>query len=216
MSYVTLEQERIRVENIYCIGRNYLAHAKEMGAERPEVPVVFLKPTSSIVHAPGPIELPAHSSEVHYEGEIVLLIGKGGANIPEAEALKHIRGIGLGLDLTARDVQATAKKKGLPWAAAKGFQTGACVSEFIALEDVKALDALEFELLQNGERRQLGKVENMLFSLNELIAYLSSVFSLAEGDLIYTGTPEGVGPIASGDTLELRMQEYLSTRFTVG
>jgi 2-keto-4-pentenoate hydratase/2-oxohepta-3-ene-1,7-dioic acid hydratase in catechol pathway len=218
MPHITLQAEQTRavqVRNIFCIGRNYAAHIAELGNRPEEDPVVFIKPTSSL-HTPGtPIVLPPHSSDVHYEAELVLLIGKAGKNIPEEKALKHIAGYGLGLDLTARDLQAKAKQGGLPWAVAKGFDCAATVTQFVPAENIEQPHMLEFQMHLNGQLKQHGDVRKMLFPIPYIVRYLSEVFSLQEGDLIFTGTPEGVGRLSNHDLVRLDLPGLINTEFVV-
>jgi acylpyruvate hydrolase len=187
---------------ILCIGRNYAEHAKEMKADIPENPVVFLKPPSALISTGEKVIIPRISHDLHHEVELVLLIGKGGKNIPRTSAMEHIAGFGVGLDMTLRDVQADAKKKGLPWTVAKGFDTSAPVSTFVPRESVPNPHALEITLNVNGKERQRGNTADMLFPIDLLVSYLSSIFTLEIGDLIFTGTPPGVGPVVAGDRLE--------------
>lgn len=209
------QTKAVQVRNIFCIGRNYSAHIAELGNRPEEDPVVFIKPTSAL-HGPGsPIVLPAHSSEVHYEAELVLLIGKAGKNIPEANALDHIAGYGLGLDLTARDLQTKAKQGGLPWAVAKGFDCAATVTPFVPSATIKNPFDIHFQMHLNGQLKQHGDVRKMLFSISQIVGYLSTVFTLQEGDLIFTGTPEGVGPLSRGDQIRLVLSDCLDTQFEV-
>lgn len=205
----------VQVRNIFCIGRNYAAHIAELGNRPEEDPVVFMKPTSAL-HPPGtPIVLPAHSSDVHYEAELVLLVGQGGKNIAEDKALKHIAGYGLGLDLTARDLQTKAKQGGLPWAVAKGFDCSATVTQFVPAEHIEHPHSIEFQMHLNGQIRQHGDVRKMLFPIPFIVRYLSQVFTLQEGDLIFTGTPEGVGPLKGGDQVRLILPGLIDTEFKV-
>lgn len=209
------DQRELPVANIFCIGRNYAAHAAELGNQVEPEPVVFLKPTSALLHESTPISLPPHAREVHYEGELVLAVGQGGKHIPRASALQHIAGYGLGLDLTARDLQSRAKEKGLPWSVAKGFDGSACVSAFLPAAALPEPGEAQFWLDLNGQRRQNGDARLMIYELPLIIEYLSSRFSLQAGDLIYTGTPAGVGALQSGDVLEMGLADLLRARFTV-
>jgi 2-keto-4-pentenoate hydratase/2-oxohepta-3-ene-1,7-dioic acid hydratase in catechol pathway len=177
--------------------------------------VVFSKPTSAVLQDGETIVLPAHSSDVHFETELVLLIGQGGRQIRAQDALGHISAYAVGLDLTARDVQTRAKQNGLPWETGKGFDGSACLSAFLPFDPAMPLQAFEFGLGINGQQRQHGRVSNMLYSAPEIIAYLSSIFTLQAGDIVYTGTPEGVGPLAPGDALELTLNGSVAARFTV-
>ncbi|MFN3595697.1 MAG: fumarylacetoacetate hydrolase family protein [Rubricoccaceae bacterium] len=196
--------DAVRPGKILCIGRNYAEHVREMGdvAGLPAEPVVFLKPSTALVADGGEVVLPRQSSEVHHELEIVAAIGRGGRDIAEADALRHVAGYALGLDLTARDLQARAKEARGPWSIAKGFDTFAPVGPFVPARAVPDVQAVELSLFVNGERRQHGSSAQMLFPVARLVAYLSSVFTLEPGDLVFTGTPEGVGPVRDGDRLE--------------
>ncbi|MEK6649822.1 MAG: fumarylacetoacetate hydrolase family protein [Bacteroidota bacterium] len=187
---------------ILCIGRNYAEHAKEMKADVPTDPVFFLKPRTALIANGGSIEIPSISKDVHHEVEMTVLIGTGGRNIPEGQARRHIAGLGVGLDMTLRDVQSEAKKKGLPWTLAKGFDTSAPVSTFVPAAQVPDVSALEVELKVNGHVRQHGFLRDLLFPVEHLISYLSRFITLEEGDVIFTGTPEGVAQVVPGDRLE--------------
>ena len=196
----------LKVQNIFCIGRNYIEHIKELNNKNPSSPVVFIKPTSSICYDGGNLILPAQSNHVDHEVEIVVAIGVSGKNIPESSALDYITHIGIGLDFTARDLQNIAKENSLPWSVAKGFDTFAAISTFIPFNgNASELNNLSFQLEVNGEIRQRGDSKNMIFSIPAIIAYLSSIFTLSEGDLIFTGTPQGVGIVREGDVLKARM-----------
>ncbi len=206
---------QLAVANIYCIGRNYAAHAAELGNTLEPEPVVFLKPTSALLHEGSTITLPDYSNDVHHEAELVLAIGQGGKHIARDAAMSHVAGYALGLDLTARDLQTQAKNKGLPWAVAKGFDGSACLSRFIAPAQLPAPEAARFSLQVNGQIRQVGDCSLMIHDLPAIIAYLSSRFTLQPGDLIYTGTPAGVAAIQAGDVLELALGDVLKARFEV-
>jgi len=193
--------ERLRIGKILCIGRNYVDHIKELGNDVPDRPVIFMKPASSVIGEGEQIVIPSYSSDCHHEAELALLIGTGGKDIPSAEALSHVAGYGVAIDLTLRDVQAEQKKKGLPWEIAKGFDTACPLSAFVPAASVKTPQDLRITLSVNGEPRQDGSTALMIHRVPELIGYLSSIFTLEPGDLILTGTPAGVGPIKSGDTV---------------
>jgi 2-keto-4-pentenoate hydratase/2-oxohepta-3-ene-1,7-dioic acid hydratase in catechol pathway len=184
--------------SIYCLGRTYAAHAKEMGgsADADGEPVVFLKPWSALVASPGPIRIPAGAGEIHHETELVVRVGRGG--VPQAAAL--------GLDLTDRTRQAAARKAGLPWATAKGFRGSAPIGPFVPVSALPPLDRLRFTLTIAGAVRQRGDTSLLLRPVPAYLAALDRWFGLVEGDLVFTGTPEGVGPIASGDVLELAIE----------
>ena len=215
MTMVNLAGSDIPVSTIYCIGRNYAAHAAELNNQVESEPLVFLKPQASLLRDGSTITLPAYSNDVHHEVEVVMLIGRGGSDIPLEEALTHVAGYGVGLDLTARDVQDVAKKKGHPWTKAKGFPGAACVSELVAAKKIDNPMALDFTLTINNETRQRGDTGNMLFPFDELVSYLSRIYTLRSGDLIFTGTPEGVGPIYAGDRLILTLEGFVTAHFTV-
>ncbi|MEM0962895.1 MAG: fumarylacetoacetate hydrolase family protein [Bacteroidota bacterium] len=191
----------VRPGKVLCIGRNYAAHAAEMG--NPDAaPVAFLKPTTALVPTGGEVVLPRQSEDVHHEVELVAVIGTRGKDIAESDALGHVAAYALGLDLTARDLQAQAKADRAPWSVAKGFDTFAPLGPLAPAEAVGDPQALAIALAINGDVRQQGTTDHMIYSVARIVSYLSSVFTLEPGDLIYTGTPEGVGPIRSGDRLE--------------
>jgi len=184
---------------IFCIGRNYAEHIKEMKSESTPHPVVFLKPRNSILFNNNTLSLPSSSKNVHHEVELVLLVGKTAENIPEKNALQYISGYGVGLDLTARDIQTHAKKNGLPWTLAKGFRGFAPLGNFIAYQHNHNFSDFNLTVSVNNEIRQNGNTTDMIFSAAELISYLSMQFTLHPGDLIFTGTPEGVSKLSGGD-----------------
>lgn len=215
MTYIILQEEKINVPKILCLGLNYAEHAKEMKSDKPETPVIFMKPSSAIIHDKEHIVIPNISNEVHHEIEVVLLIGKDGKNIPKDQALEYIDGIGIGLDLTLRDIQKEAKAKGRPWTISKGFDTSAPVSEFVSIEKITDLNNLSFNLKINGEIKQSGNTYDMLFKPDEIISYLSTIFTLQKGDLIYTGTPEGVGQIVSGDKILASLENIITLEVIV-
>jgi len=207
--------ESVNVGKIFCVGRNYAGHTAEMKAEAPPEPVIFLKPPSAIVHSPDPIVRPAFSGEMHHEVELVVAIGSGVKNISEHAAAGVILGFGVGLDMTLRDVQSIAKQKGLPWTIAKGFDTSAPVSDIIPADPARPVPAFDLVCRVNGEERQRGSTSEMLFSIPYLIHYLSTIFTLEKGDLIFTGTPPGVGPVDPGDVIEAGLTGYVSIRHPV-
>jgi len=215
MKTVQLERKSIPVGKLLCIGRNYAEHAREMKADLPTEPVVFLKPASAIIASGDTVVIPPFSSELHHEVEMVVLIGKEGKNIARVSAFEYVAGYAVGLDMTLRDVQAKAKKAGLPWTVAKGFDTSAPVSEFVPASSIPEPGALPMTLLVNGEERQKGTTADMIFPVDVLVSYLSSVFTLEPGDLIFTGTPEGVGPVVTGDMLEAFLGTSCSLRVGV-
>jgi acylpyruvate hydrolase len=194
------------VGKIICLGQNYADHAKEMKFEVPTSPVFFFKPPSAIIHEGGQIVLPEISNEVHHEVEMTILIGEKGNNIHRCAALKHIAGYGIGLDMTMRDIQNEAKKKGLPWALAKGFDTSAPVSEFIPADVVGDPGLLNVQLLINGKIRQSSSTSKFVFPVDKVISYISQFITFEPGDIIFTGTPEGVSRVEHGDKLEASLQ----------
>ena len=198
---LTGSQEAIKIGKIVCIGRNYADHIKELGNEMPERPIIFMKPASSVIGEGEQIVIPSYSSDCHHEAELALLIGTGGKDIPADQAMSHVAGFGVAIDLTLRDVQAEQKKKGLPWEIAKGFDTACPLSPFVPAASVSDPQNLRITLSVNGAPRQDGSTALMIHRMPELISYLSSIFTLEPGDLILTGTPAGVGPIKSGDQL---------------
>lgn len=202
--------EKIDVNTIFCVGRNYAAHATELNNPVPSSPLIFTKPVTALTFDGGSINLPSQSNDVHYEVEVVALIGKPGKNIQPAEALTHVAGYGIGIDVTARDIQQKAKEKSHPWAIAKGFDTFAPISTFISPDKVGDPADLSFHLAINGETRQVGNTGDMLFPLPQLISYLSSIFTLTPGDLIFSGTPEGVGKLFPDDRLHAVLGDQLT------
>ncbi|RKD76290.1 2-keto-4-pentenoate hydratase/2-oxohepta-3-ene-1,7-dioic acid hydratase in catechol pathway [Sinobaca qinghaiensis] len=192
------------IKNIYCVGRNYTEHVSELNNAMPEAPMLFLKPTHAFVEADGrEIELPGDKGAVHFEAELVIRIGKPYEKGMSADEL--IDGLGLGLDFTLRDVQSTLKEKGHPWLRAKGFPASAPVTPFIEFPGVESLKSMDFTLVKNGTEAQRGNIQQMIFDLQHIIDYTAESFGLGEGDLIFTGTPKGVGPVADGDTFSLRL-----------
>jgi 2-keto-4-pentenoate hydratase/2-oxohepta-3-ene-1,7-dioic acid hydratase in catechol pathway len=196
------EDKFYTVGKIICLGQNYAEHAKEMKFEVPASPVFFFKPPSAIIHGGGQIILPEISSDVHHEVEMTILIGKKGYNIHRSTALSHVAGYGIGLDMTMRDIQIEAKKKGLPWALAKGFDTSAPVSEFIPAETIGDPGSLNVRLFINGKLRQSSSTGKFVFPVDKVIAYISQFITIEPGDIIFTGTPEGVSRVEHGDSLE--------------
>ena len=189
---------------IFCIGKNYDEHVKELGGKTPEEPVVFMKPVSSIV-APGEsLFMPRHGNLLHHEVEVVLLIGREGQDIPQANALSFIAGVSLGLDLTLRDIQVQLKKAGLPWELSKSFEQSAPLGLLKAYHPGSIdLENLSFTCSVNGELRQQGNTRDMLFPIKSLIHMLSGWWTLRPGDIVFTGTPSGVGPLKAGDRVDI-------------
>ncbi|MDV7139410.1 fumarylacetoacetate hydrolase family protein [Maribacter sp. TH_r10] len=191
---------------IVCIGRNYAAHIEELKNERPTDPVVFIKPDSAVLPKEQDFYIPDFTNNVHYEVEVLVKICKVGKHISEDFAHKYYDEIGLGIDFTARDLQSQLKEKGLPWEKAKGFDGSAVIGKWLPKSNFKNLENLNFTLEQNGEVVQDGNTGLMLWKIDELIAYVSKYFTLKKGDVIFTGTPAGVGQIATNDYLSGKLE----------
>jgi len=201
---------------IFCVGRNYVAHITELNNERPDEPVIFSKPDTALLRNNAPFYYPEFSKDVHHEVELVLRISKEGKNIEEKFASKYFDSIGVGIDFTARDWQQKAKAKSLPWDIAKGFNGSAPISDkFIPVTDFKNLADVNFKLEVNGQIRQQGNTSLMLFPFGVIISYLSKFFTLKTGDLIFTGTPSGVGPVVAGDKLSAYIENDKLLEFEV-
>lgn len=199
---------------IVCIGRNYAEHARELNNPVPDEPLLFIKPSTAAVHITRPLDFPRDRGDVHFETELAVLIGRPLTNASATEAEAAILGYGLALDLTLRDVQSKLKEKGQPWERAKAFD-GACpLSPFVGVDKVRK-DHLTFTLDIDGQRQQTGDTREMLNPVVPLIAYMSSQFSLLPGDVVLTGTPKGVGPLVSGQTLSLELEDALFVETTV-
>lgn len=186
---------------IICIGRNYVEHIEELQNERPEEPVLFIKPDTALLGREFPFVIPEFTKEVHYEAEIVVKINKVGKYIESKFAHKYYDQLSLGIDFTARDIQQKLKEKGLPWEKAKAFDNSALVGAFFDKNRFESVDAIPFSLQKNGELVQEASTSQMIWKIDELIAYISRFFTLKTGDLIFTGTPSGVGKIEEGDVL---------------
>lgn len=197
---------------IICIGRNYAEHAQELNNAVPQEPIIFLKPKTALLTDGKPLFYPDFTNDLHYEGELVLRIGKNGKYIQDKFARRYYNAVTVGIDFTARDIQKKLKDKGLPWEIAKGFDGSAAVGHFINLDENQSVNDLRFELKLNGETRQLGNPNQMIFSPDKIIAYVSQFFMLNIGDLIFTGTPAGVGGLTVTDELVgyLNGQEVLT------
>jgi acylpyruvate hydrolase len=185
---------------IFCVGRNYSEHAKELNNEIPEAPVIFMKPPTAILKGKD-FYIPEFSSDLHYECELVFRVCKNGKHIEPQFAGKYIDAVTVGIDFTARDVQANQKKKGLPWEIAKAFDNSAVVGEFMPISELPDNQSVKFNMHKNATDVQIGDSAMMIYPIAELVAYLSKFFTLQQGDLIFTGTPAGVGPVAIGDVL---------------
>ncbi|HEY0175002.1 MAG TPA: fumarylacetoacetate hydrolase family protein [Pedobacter sp.] len=200
---------------VIAIGRNYAAHAKELNNPLPSSPVIFLKPDTAVLKDNKPFYIPEFSSDIHYELEVVLKVCKEGKHIAEKFAANYFEEVGLGIDFTARDIQNIHKEKGLPWELAKAFDNSAAISHFIPKSSIEDLNNLQFELKINGETRQNGNTKNILFSFEKIISFVSQYITLKKGDLIFTGTPEGVGQVHQGDKLEAWIGEEQFLNFDI-
>ena len=206
---------RIPIMKIICIGRNYSEHAKEMNSPVPDVPVFFIKPDTALLRNNNAFYYPSFTNDLHYELEVVLKICRLGKSISERFANRYYSEVGLGIDFTARDLQKTCKEKGLPWEIAKAFDYSAAVSPFIPKEELGDLTNLEFRLEKNGVVVQRGNTADMLFSFDKLISYVSGYVSFRIGDLLFTGTPAGVGSVVIGDRLTAYLGDRLMLDFLI-
>ncbi len=200
---------------IICIGRNYAEHAKELNNEVPAEPVFFMKPDSALLLNNKPFFIPEFSNDIHHEVELVIRINRLGKHIEEKFANRYYNEIGLGIDFTARDVQQKCKEKGLPWEKAKAFDQSAVVGNFISKEKLSEINNLNFELLINNNLVQKGNSKEMLFNVDRIISYISQFVTLKIGDLIFTGTPPGVGPVKVGDKLTGKLEGIVMFEFLV-
>lgn len=208
-------KEQFTIGKIVCVGRNYAEHAKELGNEIPDKPVLFLKPASGLIYSGGEIFHPDYGNELHHEVELVLLIGETVSKANKAQAEKAIMGYGVGLDMTLRDIQDGLKKKGHPWTLAKCFDTSAVVSDFVLKKDYQLKNDEKLELKVNGIVKQSDTLKSMIFIPTEIVEYISSLMTLEKGDLIFTGTPAGVSKVNRGDKLEARLGDIAELVCTV-
>ncbi|MDX1459609.1 MAG: fumarylacetoacetate hydrolase family protein [Xanthomonadales bacterium] len=206
------EEARFPVHRIYCVGRNYAAHAREMGHDDREQPCFFSKPADAVVQGPL-VAWPPATKELHHEVELVVALGRGGAHIVRNEALDHVFGYAVGVDLTRRDLQAEAKRAGRPWDVAKGFDQSAPISELRRVAQTGHPDRGCIELAVNGQTRQHGDLGDMIWPVADIIVGLSAYFTLMPGDLIFTGTPEGVGPLDPGSRVAARIEGIAQLQF---
>ncbi len=210
------EKGRYPVSRIFCVGRNYADHAREMGHDpNREPPFFFMKPASAILTGNADFPYPSATKDVHHEMELVVAIGTGGANIPAAKALDHVYGYAVGLDMTRRDLQGEAKKMGRPWDTGKAFDHSAPCSAVVPATKIGHPGKGKIWLKVNGEMRQEGDLSQLIWNIPDTIAFLSTLFTLTPGDLIYSGTPAGVGPVNKGDTLEGAVDGVGSIKFRV-
>lgn len=198
--------KEIPINKVVCVGRNYVEHIQELGNEQHEKPVIFLKTVTSVIYSGEEIIYPSFSDDMHYETELVLLIGSTVKNADKILAEKAIAGYGVGLDMTLRDVQNDLKKKGHPWTIAKCFDTSTVLSDFISSDDYKLTLNETITLKVNGEVRQNDQLNKMILNPVQTVEYISSLMTLEEGDLIFTGTPKGVGKVNRGDVLEAQIE----------
>ncbi|MFM7774509.1 MAG: fumarylacetoacetate hydrolase family protein [Candidatus Kapaibacterium sp.] len=214
--FVFTDGRRIPVGTMYCIGRNYAAHAREMNAPVPEAPLVFIKPPNAYVADGSTLLLPSFSRSVHHEVELVVVIAEDSDGCTPGEALDLVAGYAVGIDLTLRDVQSAAKVKGEPWSVSKSFRGSAPVSQVVPVGRIDEPSELELVLTVNGGTRQSGGVSAMERTVGELISYVAGVFGLRRGDCIFTGTPEGVAAIVSGDRIEAQLVGHVGLTIHVG
>jgi 2-keto-4-pentenoate hydratase/2-oxohepta-3-ene-1,7-dioic acid hydratase in catechol pathway len=207
--------ERIPVGKVLCVGRNYADHIREMGNAPSAPPVLFLKPSTAIVHDGGVVRIPEGTADVHHEVEMVVVIGKPGRAIEEGRAMDHVLGYAVGLDLTARDVQAEAKRKGEPWTLAKGFDGSAPVSTVAPRDEVGDGSGLKLSVELSGTKRQEDTTSKMIHGVAALVALASRWITLERGDLLFTGTPSGVGPLKAGDVAVARLEKVGEVRVRV-
>jgi 5-carboxymethyl-2-hydroxymuconate isomerase len=207
--------ETYTVGKIVCLGQNYLDHIRELGSKIPDRAVIFCKPPCSLLADGGVIEIPEYSNDCHHELELALLIGKTGKNIVEKDALSYLAGYGVALDLTLRDIQSEQKSRGLPWEIAKGFDTSCPISAFTPADKIADPNNLELRLKVNGEIRQQGNTNQMMRTVEKIIAEISTFYTLEAGDIILTGTPAGVSRITSGDHLEGDIEQIGSLQVSV-
>ena len=208
----TVQNETLNLPlgKVVCVGRNYAEHAKELGNEIPDAPILFIKPATSVVSLENGFTIPQDQGSVHHEAEIALLISKQAKNIPADNAWDFASHVSVALDLTLRDVQSKLKEKSHPWEIAKGFD-GACpLGKWVAVSELSNKECIAIELYKNGEQKQQGDSTQMITSVPDLIAYISTIFTLQPGDVILTGTPAGVGPLASGDQLKAVLDNQFS------
>ncbi len=210
-------QAKFPVRRVFCVGRNYADHVREMGNDpKSEPPLFFSKPADALVESGAVIAYPSNTANLHHEVELVIAIGEGGANIDAGAALMHVWGYGVGVDLTRRDRQAEAKKAGTPWDTAKGFDHSAPISALTPAADASGVLNARIWLKVNDELRQDSSTGGMIWSVPEIIATLSRWWELKAGDLIFTGSPEGVGPIVTGDVIECGVDGLAPLRFSIG
>lgn len=203
------------VGKFVCLGRNYAAHIKELGNAMPDKPVIFMKPATALVHDGGRIVIPPYSSDCHFEVELAVLIGREAKRVPPEEAMGIVAGYGVAIDLTLRDVQSELKTKGLPWEVAKAFDTSCPLSDFVPPEQVADPHDLQLKLWVNDDLKQDGNTGMMLRRIPQILSEISDIFTLRAGDVVLTGTPEGVGPLRSGDRVRAEITGLVGLEVTV-
>ncbi|XP_067657310.1 oxaloacetate tautomerase FAHD1, mitochondrial-like [Haliotis asinina] len=202
-------------KKIICVGRNYSEHAAELGNPVPKKPILFLKPTTAYVTTGHAVKIPKGCSSLHHEVELGVVIGEKACDVAEPDAMKYVGGYVLALDMTARDFQEEAKKKGQPWTMAKGFDTSCPIGEFIEKSKIPDPNNIQLWLNVNSDKRQDGNTKDMIFNIPYLISYVSQFFTLEPGDLLLTGTPSGVGPVVEGDVMEAGIGNISTIKFPV-
>ena len=212
---VPYSNQKIRIGKIVCLARTYKEHAKEMQAETPQSPLLFLKPESAVIFNNQSIKIPLLSSCLHHEVELGVVIGKTCSHVPQEKALEYVYGYLVALDITARDIQTDAKKHGWPWGIAKGFDTFAPISDVILKKEISNPNAINLLLTVNGIIKQRSNTNAMVFSVEQIIEFISKIMTLKRGDLIMTGTPEGVGEIKEGDILDAQLDTYCTLHVDV-
>lgn len=203
------------VQTIYCIGQNYLKHIQEFQNKIPDAPVVFTKPISAIVSSSTLLDFPIEKGLIHYEVELVLLLGKTGRRIDKSKAWDYVEAYTVGIDFTMRDLQSDLRENGLPWLLSKGFDHSAALANFLPVPDPEVFEQLEFWLDLNGSRKQTGTPEDMVFDIPTILTFLSRTITLQEGDLLFTGTPAGVRQVRSGDTITIGVEDKIKETFRV-
>ncbi len=209
------QTEEYPVNSIYCVGRNYLKHAQEMQSKLPDAPIIFLKPNSAIVTSETPLVFPKEKGQIHHEVELVVRVCQDGRRIDKRDAWDFVDSYSIGIDFTLRDLQGDLKQKSLPWLLSKGFDHSAAITEFLPIESPESFESIEFFLEKNGRLKQEGVASKMIFDIPTLLAFLSRTITLREGDLIYTGTPAGVGPVRSGDQVTIGIKGQEPVTFNV-
>lgn len=213
--HLSKTKEDVTVPKIFCLGKNYAKHAAEMKMEVPKKPVVFMKPSAAIVHAGAKVAIPAMTNDLHHETEIYFVIGKEGKNIRREDARSYISAMGIGLDLTLRDIQTELKNAGNPWLISKGFDGSAPISEAVPVDGID-FNSLKLSLTVNGKPRQSGSYTDTIFKIEDVIAFISQLFTLERGDLIFTGTPEGVAKLNPGDKLHAELVGHTALDIEIG